>query len=108
MRRREFIALIGAATVWPLAAAPAQQQTTPVIGFLNAAPAERWALYSTGFLQGLSETGYIEGQNVTIEMRRSQPKLRPKLFPLSLRRLATRSRLGSWPVSIGRVATLLV
>ncbi len=69
MRRREFIALIGAATVWPLAAAPAQQQTTPVIGFLNAAPAERWALYSTGFLQGLSETGYIEGQNVTIEFR---------------------------------------
>ena len=67
MRRREFIAGLGSATAWPLAAW-AQEPTMPVIGWLTSTVAR---LDSSGinaaFRRGLSEVGYIEGRNVTIE-----------------------------------------
>jgi len=69
MRRREFITIIGgAAGIWPLVAR-AQQPTMPVIGFIRSTPAEPFAHIVAAFGQGVKETGYIEGQNVTIEQR---------------------------------------
>jgi putative ABC transport system substrate-binding protein len=68
MRRREAIALIGGAVAWPLAAR-AQQPAMPIIGFLYPGLAETFAPRLTGFRKGLSETGFIEGRNVTIEYR---------------------------------------
>jgi len=67
MRRREFFALIGsAAAAWPLTGR-AQEPAVPVIGFLNGGSPEGYAKYVTSFLQGLKETGFVDGQNVKIE-----------------------------------------
>ena len=69
MRRREFIALLeSTATAWPLVA-PAQQPAMPVVGLLHGASQETFAANVAAFKQGLSQTGYIDGQNVTIEHR---------------------------------------
>jgi putative ABC transport system substrate-binding protein len=66
MRRRTFIAGLGSATAWPLAAR-AQQPTMSVIGLLQIGAPSSWDF--TGFRQGLKDMGYLEGQNLTIEVR---------------------------------------
>jgi len=66
MRRREFLGALGsAAAVWPIAARG--QQTKPVIGFVNTASPAGYLPMANAFRDGLKETGFVDGQNVTIE-----------------------------------------
>jgi putative tryptophan/tyrosine transport system substrate-binding protein len=70
VRRRDFITLLSSAAatpmLWPLAAR-AQQQAVPVVGYLDVGAPEERASLAAAFRKGLSETGYVEGQNVTVE-----------------------------------------
>jgi putative ABC transport system substrate-binding protein len=69
MRRREFITLLGSGVAgWPLAAR-AQQSAVPVVGFLHPASPEPFGQIINGFSRGLNDSGFIEGQNVSIEYR---------------------------------------
>jgi putative tryptophan/tyrosine transport system substrate-binding protein len=69
MQRRDFIILLGsAAAIWPLVAR-AQQRALPVIGFINLTSARNYTRRLEGFLNGLRETGYVDGRNVKIEYR---------------------------------------
>jgi putative tryptophan/tyrosine transport system substrate-binding protein len=66
MNRREFIAGLGSAVAWPLTARA--QQRMPVIGYLSSVSANTTTTLAP-FLQGLKETGFVEGQNIAIEYR---------------------------------------
>jgi len=69
MRRREFVAGLGLAGLAPLAARAQQPSKKPVVGLLGSESPDSWKDRLNAFRQGLSEAGYIEGQNVAIEYR---------------------------------------
>ena len=68
MKRRELLLLLGS-TIASSRTACAQQKAVPVIGYLNATAPDANAALLAAFRQGLSETGYVEGQNLAIEYR---------------------------------------
>jgi putative ABC transport system substrate-binding protein len=68
MRRRDFITALGGAAVWPLVAR-AQQTAVPVVGYITGASREDSEYYLGALRQGLRETGFAEGRNLTIEAR---------------------------------------
>jgi ABC-type uncharacterized transport system substrate-binding protein len=69
--RRTFIWLLGGAAAWPLAVR-AQQAGMPVVGYLRSAPFVGAEQHVTAFRQGLSDNGFIEGQNVRVEYRSAE------------------------------------
>ena len=71
MKRREFITLLGGSAAWPIAAS-AQQVGMPVIGFLSSLSASVTSKRIASFGDGLSETGYVAGRDVTVEARMAE------------------------------------
>src|ERR1022692_3758091 len=97
MKRREFITLLGgAAATWPLAAR-AQQPALPVVGFIDAGPADASVRYVAAFRKGLGETGFVEGQNVTVEyhwLENQNDRLPALMADLVRRRVAVTATPG--------------
>jgi putative ABC transport system substrate-binding protein len=111
MRRRTFIAGLGSAAAWP-GVGRAQQQSMPVIGLLSPLSAELDYKDVTGpFLQGLTESGYVEGQNVAVEYRYAKNQLDqlPALAAdLVRRRIAVIVAVGATAASAAKAATMTI
>jgi putative ABC transport system substrate-binding protein len=111
MRRREFIALLGSgAATWPFAAS-AQQTVTPVVGFIRDGSADASTRYVAAFRKGLSETGYVEGKNVTVEyhwLEGQQDRLPALLAGLVRHRVAVLATSGNVPTLAAKAATATI
>jgi putative tryptophan/tyrosine transport system substrate-binding protein len=103
IKRREFIAGLGGAAVWPLSAR-AQQ---PVVGLVSGGSADVSANFVAAFRKGLGETGYVEGQNVTVEyhwLEGQYDRLPALMADLVRRRVAVIATPGSNPATIAAKA----
>jgi putative ABC transport system substrate-binding protein len=107
VRRRDLIALLGgAAAAWPVAAR-AQQAARPVVGFVSSRSPDDAARYGPPFRKGLGETGFMDGQNVTIEyywLDGQYERAPPLMADLVSRRVAVIVTPGGTPVSLAAKA----
>jgi len=101
MRRRALITLLGgAAAAWPLTAR-AQQSAMPVVGFLPSR-----TIYASAFRQGLTEAGFVEGQNVAIEFRSAEDQTRVTLLVADLLRQQIALIVGNTPAALAAKAAM--
>ena len=112
MKRREFITLLaGAAAAWPLAAR-AQQPAVPVVGILASVSPAPYAGFIAAIKEGLQQTGYIEGRNVTIEYRWAEghyDRLPQQAIELVDRGVAVIILVGGGPtIAVAKAATATI
>jgi putative tryptophan/tyrosine transport system substrate-binding protein len=110
MRRRDFITLVGSAAAIPLAA-HAQQQALPVVAFVRDGSPEANARYVAAFRKGLNESGYVEGQNVTVEyhwLEGQYDRLPALLADLVRRQVAVIATLGNVTSLAAKAATAAI
>src|SRR6202011_3314012 len=109
--RRKFIAALGGTAIaWPLAA-HAQRPVLPVVGFVFGGSADTSARYVAAFRKGLNETGYVEGQNVTVEyhwLEGHYDRLPALLADLVRRQVAVIATPGNVPSIAAKAATATI
>ena len=103
LRRREFIAGLGGAAAWPIAAQAQQPRAVPVVGWLSTRNSETDANVLPAFRRGLNKQGYVEGRNVTIEYRWSDTqddRLPALAADLVRRQIAVVAAAGAAPLVV--------
>src|SRR6516162_9868242 len=109
-RRRTFIAGLGSAAAWPVVAR-AQQAALPVVGFLSFQFADDSKNVTVPFLQGLKETGYVDGQNVAVNYRYAEnqvDRLPALAADLVRRRVAVIVASDTEAALVAKVATITI